>query len=839
MLAAFAAEVSAVDVDSDAIALARILYKNLGSVSFQVGDIRHLPFENGLFDAVVSFGPLDQTGNPEDLINEARRVLKPDGLLIVSLTTAHRSAPSEDGTPPPSDAANTEAWTKRLSEGFSNLAVYGQRMVSASSISPMKATPTAPNVAEYRAYRTTNHGGARPKASPGVVRFGDPTSLICVASNAPIPHISGPDSMFLMDSIDLWTMQSEVNHQPSGLQIDDVEQGAIASLTRALQQARSRIEALMEARDSLERAIAGQTEAHGSVNTIDLSVIGPMMEELAGQPIPADIPNLVRLLGQVAVRSAQQEIRLSDLERLQVRMEALQADLDHQTTLARETQARHEAAIILAHETAASLSQASEEIATLTATKQALILDLEDISTDAEAQVKILRASAVTAQENAVTLASQAHQQSVLLTEILQDLAEMTDRETATSQANLALAAEKDDLQAQLTLSRQTEGEFAAERHLLGTQLAEFEQSLISSETARRALEDSLLELNASKQTADHQNATALADLAETMTREHAAQIEIVQGGFAGERHALGSRLAEMESSLTASQAFTRAAEQNLAELIDLKQIAEHNAAAARAELRRSEEREQAAQAEILRRADTETQLAETWRQTATDLAIAQDTISRQVEEISGLANTGRLISADFDATRQAFAQQAVEISDLQAAAAVYQMDLQTVNNSVLILNAKVLEMAAAERALLAEKEAWKAALEHWEVERDAWHSERQTWIDEREIWANETGRSARECEGLRFELNAIAAQRDLWEAEMRVWHVEKQAWNSERDAHHTEREAWIDERNSLTLALSETSQKLADQAAQLQPPAWWTRFGNLGGKGPGGGKSG
>lgn len=800
MLAAFAAEVSAIDIDSDAIALARTLYKNLGSVSFQVGDIRHLPFEDGLFDAVVSFGPLDQTGNPEGLIKEARRVLKPDGLLIASLTTPHGNATSEDGPDAPSDATNTEAWTERLSRGFSNLAIYGQRMVSASAISPVKTTPTAPNVAEYRAYRTTNHEGARPKASAGVVRFSDPTHLVFVASDAPIPHVSGPDSMFLMDSIDLWAMRSEDNHHPVG------EHGAVASLTHELQQARNRIEALVEARDSLERAVAGQDQAQRGNGATDISVIGPMMEELAGRPIPADVPNLVRLLGQIAVRSAQLDIRLSDMERLQLRSDALQVDLDRQTNLTREAVAQHEAATILSHKNAEAaslaaerLSQAYEDIATLTKTKQALISDLDDIGSNAEAQAKLLQDTAAAAQENAAVFANQANQQSALLTEILQDMAQTADREQATNQANLALIAERDDLRAQLELSRRA----AAERHDLGVQLAELEQSLSSSQAARCAVENSLIDLTTLKQADEHQHAVALASLTESMAQEHTRQ------------------LAELERSLTSSEASKRIAEEKLAEIVDLKQVAENQIEALRNDLNRAAEREAAAQVEILSRTFTEDQLTQACRQSTIELTAAHDTVSRQAEEISNLVNAGRQASADFEASQQALGQQSVKMSEIETVSATYQGDLQTANNTIQALNARVSEMASIELALRTEHETRKAEQEHWKAERDAWASERKALRNEADQWA-------RERDGLRFELEAVATQRHAWETEMHAWHAEKQALNAELDAHHAERESWSDERNNLTLALAEASQKLSDQAALLQPTAWWTRLSSL-----------
>jgi SAM-dependent methyltransferase len=72
-----------VDVSRDACALARATDPGLG---LAVGDVRALPLRSGSVDAVLSFGVVehDERG-PERALAEARRILRPGGLLVLSV----------------------------------------------------------------------------------------------------------------------------------------------------------------------------------------------------------------------------------------------------------------------------------------------------------------------------------------------------------------------------------------------------------------------------------------------------------------------------------------------------------------------------------------------------------------------------------------------------------------------------------------------------------------------------------------------------------------------------------------------------------------------------------
>ena len=82
LAAAGAASVTGVDIDAATIENARPRVS--GAVSLEVGDIRELAFDADTFDLVVCFETIEHTPDPEVAIDEMRRVLTPQGLLLIS-----------------------------------------------------------------------------------------------------------------------------------------------------------------------------------------------------------------------------------------------------------------------------------------------------------------------------------------------------------------------------------------------------------------------------------------------------------------------------------------------------------------------------------------------------------------------------------------------------------------------------------------------------------------------------------------------------------------------------------------------------------------------------------
>jgi ubiquinone/menaquinone biosynthesis C-methylase UbiE len=80
-------EVIGLDLSDVALELARENARESGvssRVSFEIGDAEDMPFENDLFDLVISGNTLHLVKNPVRMLDEIQRVLKPGGVFLVS-----------------------------------------------------------------------------------------------------------------------------------------------------------------------------------------------------------------------------------------------------------------------------------------------------------------------------------------------------------------------------------------------------------------------------------------------------------------------------------------------------------------------------------------------------------------------------------------------------------------------------------------------------------------------------------------------------------------------------------------------------------------------------------
>jgi len=84
ILAKTASAVEAVDISAEAVEHASKRYGQLENLNYQVADCTSLPYADNEFDRVVSFETLEHLAEQDQLLAEFRRVLKPDGVLILS-----------------------------------------------------------------------------------------------------------------------------------------------------------------------------------------------------------------------------------------------------------------------------------------------------------------------------------------------------------------------------------------------------------------------------------------------------------------------------------------------------------------------------------------------------------------------------------------------------------------------------------------------------------------------------------------------------------------------------------------------------------------------------------
>ena len=83
LLAVGAKHVIGVDISSETIAEAKKKYLKQ-NLEYRVGSASEIPCEENYFDVVVSFETIEHHNKHEEMMQEIKRVLKPEGILIIS-----------------------------------------------------------------------------------------------------------------------------------------------------------------------------------------------------------------------------------------------------------------------------------------------------------------------------------------------------------------------------------------------------------------------------------------------------------------------------------------------------------------------------------------------------------------------------------------------------------------------------------------------------------------------------------------------------------------------------------------------------------------------------------
>jgi len=204
MLAKHARSVNGVDIADSAIQHARKTYHDIRGLEFKVGDAAQIPLDDDSVDVVVSFETIEHHDRHREMISEIRRVLRRDGLLIIS--SPNRTVYSELA------GHHNEFHVKELDFGefdavlkeqFADVSYFGQRLAVGSSIFTLHGTIAARTV---DALTDTGSDVVERAAS-----LADPVYFIAVAGalNAALKQKLHPSVLF-SEAEDLYTHHRDV-----------------------------------------------------------------------------------------------------------------------------------------------------------------------------------------------------------------------------------------------------------------------------------------------------------------------------------------------------------------------------------------------------------------------------------------------------------------------------------------------------------------------------------------------------------------------------------------------------------------------------------------------------
>ena len=134
LLANGARSVVGVDVSSEAVAHARFRYPR-PNLAFAQASVTHLPLRDASIDLVVSFETVEHLSKQRDMLAEFRRVLAPDGILIISSPNrpVYNEGTGAENHFHVKELDRTE-FSGLLDPLFPRQAWYGQRIVAQSAL---------------------------------------------------------------------------------------------------------------------------------------------------------------------------------------------------------------------------------------------------------------------------------------------------------------------------------------------------------------------------------------------------------------------------------------------------------------------------------------------------------------------------------------------------------------------------------------------------------------------------------------------------------------------------------------------------------------------------------
>jgi SAM-dependent methyltransferase len=141
------------------------------NVSYHRVNLPELPYSETYFDTVVAFGVVEDLAHPEDLVGEAKRVLKKDGVLVIS--ALDKQTQLEGGAHGGSDGLQREMYVpefrERLERHFGLVHVYRLGAVAGGCVFPVSDKVATAPLKSARFSLTNPDLGAEPPRTRCVI----------------------------------------------------------------------------------------------------------------------------------------------------------------------------------------------------------------------------------------------------------------------------------------------------------------------------------------------------------------------------------------------------------------------------------------------------------------------------------------------------------------------------------------------------------------------------------------------------------------------------------------------------------------------------------------------
>lgn len=182
ILAEVATSVLGVDIDVSTVAHARGTYKR-ANLAFRQGSCTNLDLPDSKFDLIVSFETLEHHAEHDAMLSELRRVLTPNGVLIISTPDRqHYSDELKFNNPHHVRELYASEFYQLIRLHFRFAEFWGQRIAYGSVITPVDRAVTFMSFSSTNSYLLAQAG------------LEAPLYQIAIASASPLPSL--PASIF-------------------------------------------------------------------------------------------------------------------------------------------------------------------------------------------------------------------------------------------------------------------------------------------------------------------------------------------------------------------------------------------------------------------------------------------------------------------------------------------------------------------------------------------------------------------------------------------------------------------------------------------------------------------
>jgi O-antigen biosynthesis protein len=195
LLAQVAQSVVGVDISPDAVAHASKTYGSRSNVRFLQGDCTQIPLDALSVDLVVSFETIEHHARHEEMVSEIRRVLRKDGLLLISSPNRQLySGSGQSWNPHHVKELYFHEFSALLASYFRSTTFFGQQTTTASFLFPLDK-----HISRFQSYSQRNE-----TLEIGTGPLQRPLYFLALCTNSDEPHLPSDATVYFNHNEDLF-----------------------------------------------------------------------------------------------------------------------------------------------------------------------------------------------------------------------------------------------------------------------------------------------------------------------------------------------------------------------------------------------------------------------------------------------------------------------------------------------------------------------------------------------------------------------------------------------------------------------------------------------------------